>query len=168
MQIIIAIHGQDQTTFENTSKHQWRNESESELMDESDLKSELGCENSNFLPHTSSIETIVSWITIISRVETECAIVCFQDKVTFERPSLKEAALRHAAPHGGKETLDETWWVKAFGSKGTGESAGMYLSDVEKWHLKNQAVYGIDCPSFSTSHPAFVTWNITEATSGKD
>lgn len=26
-------------------------------------------------------------------------------------------------------------------------SAEMYLSDVEKWHLRNQTVYGIDCQS---------------------
>lgn len=135
----------------------WRNQ----------IWSELSCENSNFPPQASSTGTIVSWIAILSGVETEFAIVCFQEKVTFEKPSLKEAALHHAGPHSSEKETDETWWVKAFGSKGTGVSAGMYLSDVEKWHLKNQAVYGIDCPSFSTSCPAFVTQYITGATSGK-
>lgn len=86
---------------------------------------ELSCGNSNFLPHTSSTEAVVSWITIISGVETECSIVCFQEKVTFEKPFLKEAALHHADRHSGKET----WWVKTFGSKGTGGVCG----DVPLW-----------------------------------
>lgn len=86
----------------------------------------------------------------------------------FKGRSLKEAALHGAGSHGGKETPDETWSVKALGSKGMGGvSAGMYFSDVEKWHLKKQAVYDIDCPSFSTSCPAFVAWSITGAASGK-
>lgn len=106
----------------------WRNHS----------RSVMNGENRHFLLPPSSTETIVSWITIISTAETECAIVGFQEKVTFEKPSLKEAALHHAGSHGGKETPDETWWVKAFGCKGTGESVGMYLSDVEKWYFKNQ------------------------------
>lgn len=131
----------------------WRNQSQSVM----------NGENRNFPLHPSSTETIVSWMTIISRAETECAIVGFQEKVTFEKPSLKEAALHHAGPHGGKETPDETWWVKAFGSKGTGESVGMYLSDVEKWHLENQ--YWLHVILYLL--PSLCYSGIIETTSGK-
>lgn len=83
--------------------------------------SELSCESSNFPPQASSTETIVSWITILSGVETEFAIVCFQEKVTFEKPSLKRSSFTPRRPawqwkkRNGWDLMGKSIWVQRDG-----------------------------------------------------